>query len=243
MAVLKACREAGVKRFSPSEYAAGENQSIDLYAPKEEVWQAVRNSGLEYTRFNCGLFVRSAWQILDKYQGEHFTNTSMDFQMSILATGTPKPLTDVGRREGRRTGEEEALAGLRPWNFVINATAGTADFAADGTSKICWTDIRDIGIFVFKALDLEKWPEDLGMRGDVKSFKEVVEIFERMQRRTWLKKSNSIEEMEAQCVSDFSYILKRSRVLKVSRRLILTRSSTTRLASLLNAAGAWLAMS
>lgn len=173
IAVLTACKEAGVKRFAPSEYAGNSNDGIDLYAGKEEVWQATRKSGLEYTRFSCGLF------------------------MSLLATGTPKALTDVGRREGRKTGEEEALSGLRPWNYVVNMKGGTADYPEDGVAPMCWTDMRDIALFVFHALDLEKWPETLGMRGDVESFEDIVEITEKVQGRKWLTRSNSMAELES----------------------------------------------
>ncbi|KAF2213142.1 hypothetical protein CERZMDRAFT_96812 [Cercospora zeae-maydis SCOH1-5] len=80
----------------------------DIEVRLARVREVVQQSGLEYTRFECGLF------------------------MSTLATGTPKDVTEVGIREGRQSGEEEALAGLRPWNFVINIRAGTADFAGDG---------------------------------------------------------------------------------------------------------------
>ena len=173
LALIPACKEAGVKRFAPSEYAGDKYAGVDLYAGKGDVWEATRKSGLEYTRFSCGLFT------------------------SVLATGTPKPLTEVGQREGRKTGEEEALAGLRPWNYVVNLKAGTADYPGDGTAPMCITDMRDVALFVFRALDLETWPEDLGMRGDVKSFKELVEICERVQKRKWLTKHNSLEELAA----------------------------------------------
>ena len=173
LALLEACQEAGVRRFSPSEYAFGNNEGIDLYAGKARVWEATKQSGLEYTRFNCGLFI------------------------SALATGTPKPMTDVGRREGRKNGEDEALAGLRPWNYIINMKAGTADYPLDGTPQLCWTDIRDVAHFVFRALDLEQWPAEMGVRGDVKSFKEIVEIVERVQGRKFLTKNNSVEELSA----------------------------------------------
>jgi hypothetical protein len=172
LALIPACKEAGVKRFAPSEYAGNSNEGIDLYAGKKQVWEATKSSGLEYTSFSCGVF------------------------MSILATGTPKPLTEVGEREGRKTGEEEALAGLRPWNYVVNMKAGTGDFPGDGTAPLCFTDMRNISLFVYRALDLEKWPETLGMRGDVKSFKEIVEISEKIQGRKWLTKTNSVEELE-----------------------------------------------
>ncbi|KAK5164560.1 uncharacterized protein LTR77_009766 [Saxophila tyrrhenica] len=172
LALIDAATEAGVKRFAPSEYAGRDNVSVDLFAGKEVVWKAVRKSGMEYTRFSCGIF------------------------MSVLATGTPKPLTEIGKREGCETGEEEALAGLRPWNFVVNMKAGTADLPGDGTPELVFTDMRDVAHFVYRALDLETWPVELGMRGDVKSFKDVVGICEKLQGRKWLTKNNEIEEME-----------------------------------------------
>lgn len=127
---------------------------------------------MQYTRFSCGLF------------------------MSLLATGTPKPVTDVGRREGAKSGEEEALAGVRPWNFIINMTAGTADLPGDGSALVTWTDMRDIAYFVLYALDLETWPENLGMRGDVQSFRDIVKIAESVQKRRFLIREDSVEVMK-----------------------------------------------
>ena len=173
LALIPACQEAGVKRFAPSEYAGISNESIDLYAGKAEVWEATRKSGLEYTCFQCGLF------------------------MSLLATGTPKPLTELGRSEGCETGEQEALAGLRPWNYVVNLKAGTADYPGDGTAEFVLTDMRDVALFVFRALDLEHWPETMSMRGDVNSFRELVETVERVQGRKFLTRTNSLDELAA----------------------------------------------
>ena len=169
--LIKAAEEAGVKRWAPSEYAGKAYEGVDLYRPKAVVWEATQKSKLEYTRFSCGLF------------------------MSLIATGTPKPPTEVGKREGAKTGEEEALSGLRPWNFVVNIRAGTADFAGDGSAPMVWTDMRDIANFVWNALDMEKWPADLGMRGDVKSYTEIVAMFEEVQGCRWLTKENSYEDL------------------------------------------------
>ncbi|KAK4556712.1 hypothetical protein LTR86_006283 [Recurvomyces mirabilis] len=167
LALLAAAKEAGVKRFAPSEYAGISNEGIDLYAGKAEVWSACQavasETGMEVTTFQCGLF------------------------MSIFATGTPKPLTPIGLREGAITGEEEALAGLRPWSFVLNMKAGTADLPA---------------AFVYHALSLPRWPEVLGMRGDVKSFREMIAIVERVQGRRILMKDNTVAEMRAQVEED-----------------------------------------
>lgn len=177
-ALLAAAKEAGVKRFAPSEYAGKSYEGIDLYASKAKVWEAVQQSGLEYTRFSCGIF------------------------MSAFATGTPKPLTVVGEREGRTSGEEEALAGLRPWNFIVNMKAGTADLPGDGTQPVVFTEMRDIARFVFLALGLKQWPPELGMQGDVKSFREVVEMAEKVQGRKWLLKENSPEQLQQLAETD-----------------------------------------
>ncbi|KAK3678809.1 hypothetical protein LTR78_001262 [Recurvomyces mirabilis] len=182
LALLAAAKEAGVKRFAPSEYAGTSNEGIDLYAGKAEVWSACQavasKTGMEVTSFQCGLF------------------------MSIFATGTPKPPTPIGLREGAKTGEEEALAGLRPWSFVLNMKAGTADLPGHGTAPIVLTDMRDIATFVYHALSLPIWPEVLGMRGDVKSFREMIAIAERVQSRKILVQENTVAKMRAQAEED-----------------------------------------
>lgn len=175
--LLAAARVADVKRFAPSEYAGIGYEGIDLYSSsKAEIWTqclvAKQETGMEVARFNCGLF------------------------MSILATGTSKGITEVGRREGAETGEEEALAGLRPWNFVLNLRAGTADLPGDGSAKVAWTEMRDVATFMFHALSLPHWPENLNMRGDLRSFREVLEIVQRVQGRKFLVRENNVEEME-----------------------------------------------
>ncbi|KAM3423369.1 hypothetical protein BST61_g804 [Cercospora zeina] len=116
--------------------------------------------------------------------------------MSVLATGTPKDVTEIGIREGRRTGEEEALAGLRPWNFVINIRAGTADLAGDGSAEMVLMDTRDVAKFVWEALSAEKWEPVMGMRGDVTSFRELVEKLERVTWRKFLVRENAIDVLE-----------------------------------------------
>ncbi|KAF4550606.1 NmrA-like protein 1 [Elsinoe fawcettii] len=177
LALLIAAKEAGVKRFAPSEYAASTNEGIDAYAVKERVWQAGKSSGLEYTKFSCGLF------------------------LNILGTGTPKVPTEGS---WARTGEEEALGGLRPWDFVINKRQGTADVPGDGDAKMTLTSTEDVGRFVLRALDLEEWPEELGICGDVKSFNELVYLLEKAQGRKFLVKHNSVREMEDQIRKDES---------------------------------------
>lgn len=157
--LLEAAKETGVKRFAPSEYAHLHYNSIDLYQPKKVVWDAVQQSGLEYTKFACGLF------------------------MNCLSTGTPK-------------GETEALAGLRPWNFIINMKAGTADVPGDGNAKMAVTEINDVCRFIVASLDLDYWDEESGIVGESLSCNEIIETVEKVTGRKVLMKYNSMEEME-----------------------------------------------
>ncbi|RPB22282.1 NAD(P)-binding protein [Terfezia boudieri ATCC MYA-4762] len=57
--LLQAAKEAGVKRFAPSDWAYAEaaNDFIGVYHPKAEIWEAVKESGLQYTAFRPGLFL------------------------------------------------------------------------------------------------------------------------------------------------------------------------------------------
>jgi hypothetical protein len=169
LAMIAAAKEAGVKRFAPSEYFAVTNEGIDLYQGKAIVWDAVVVSGLEFTRFCCGIF------------------------MQLLGTGTPKPPSVGGTAN---TGEEEALARLRPWNYIINMKAGTADLPAHGNDAFVVTDMHDVARFVLRALDLPKWPETLGMRGDVKTWREILALAEKVQGRTFLVMENTLEDMQ-----------------------------------------------
>jgi hypothetical protein len=170
LALVAAAVEAGVQRFAPSEFALrGGGYGLALYAGKREVWDAVVASGMEYTRFSCGIF------------------------MGLLGTGTPKSVTPVGAAEGARSGEEEALGGLRPWNFVVNVKAGTADFPGDGRGEVVFTDTRDVARFVEAALGMEAWPEELGMRGDLMSWREMVAVLEEVQGRRFLVRENGVE--------------------------------------------------
>ena len=71
LAVIAASKEAGVKRFAPSEFAIKEYQDWDYYAGKIPVWEAAKASGMECTQFTCGIF------------------------MNYLGTGTPKEGTEA----------------------------------------------------------------------------------------------------------------------------------------------------
>jgi nucleoside-diphosphate-sugar epimerase len=173
LALVAAAKQAGVKRFAPSEFSLrGGGYDLDLYAGKREVWDAVVSSGMECTRFSCGIF------------------------MGFLGTGTPKGVSEVGRGEGARSGEEEALGGLRAWDFVVNVKNGTGDFPGDGRQAVTFTDTKDVARFVEAALGMEIWDEEMGMRGDVMDWRELVDVLEKVQGRKFLTRENEVGEME-----------------------------------------------
>ena len=165
LALIAAAKQVGVKRFAPSEYAVKEYGDWEFYAGKIPVWAATKASGMEYTRFTCGLF------------------------MNYLGTGTPN-------------GETEALGGLRPWTFVINMKAGTADLPGDGNTKLTFTRTQDAGKFVAAALDLDRWEEEMGMVGDIMSYNEVNDVIEKVTRRKMLAKENSEEDLKKMIKED-----------------------------------------
>lgn len=53
-ALIAAAKDARVKRCAQSEYALSMYDGLDFYAGKKVVWDALKESGLEYTRFSCG---------------------------------------------------------------------------------------------------------------------------------------------------------------------------------------------
>ena len=58
--LLQAAKEAGAKRFAPSEFATvrAANEHIEFYREvKNAVWKAAEESELEITAFTCGIFM------------------------------------------------------------------------------------------------------------------------------------------------------------------------------------------
>lgn len=103
--------------------------------------------------------------------------------LNSMVAGTPKNQT-------------EALGGLRPFNYVIDIPAGTADIPGDGKKPVKYTSTQDVGRFVAGSLDLEHWEPLSGMAGDNKTYDEVVEIAEKVTggKRKLLRRYTSPEE-------------------------------------------------
>jgi nucleoside-diphosphate-sugar epimerase len=141
LALLKAAEDAGVKRFVPSDWATDYYGSVNAYAAKTTVWNAVKASGLEYTRFINGIW------------------------MNLWGLGTPR-------------NEAEALSGYAGPPFLIDMKKRTALIPGDGSQKVVFTNMRDVGKFVAASLDLQHWDPDSRIVGDEKSYAEVVDLAE-----------------------------------------------------------------
>ncbi|KAL1955732.1 hypothetical protein VTO42DRAFT_8130 [Malbranchea cinnamomea] len=166
--LLHAAREAGVKRFAPSEWALGSraHDKADNDAAKIEVWREVeRSGGLEATRFVCGGF------------------------MNYLGIGCPGPRE---KREEALAGFREV-----PYLFNVAEGWAEIPLKEDGSyPRLTMTEIGDIGRFVAAALDLERWETEMPMAGDVLGFGEVVKLAEKVTGRRFRVKEVTKEQFQ-----------------------------------------------
>lgn len=158
LALLEAAKEAKVKRFAPSEWAVPAYDKVTYYKVKQGVWEAVKKSGLEYTRFSNGLW------------------------LNIWAADAPREEA-VGR------------SGYLGPPLIVDIKAGNASIPGDGSSRIAFTDMRDIGKYVTAALDFEKWDEDSFIVGEKLSINEFVEKVERITGKPLNKTYISLEDL------------------------------------------------
>lgn len=156
--LLRAAKEAGVKRFAPSEFGLGPlaDERVGLLALKGDVWDACQESGLEVARFNCGIF------------------------MNYLSMGC-----NFGGDEER---VQEALAGLNDVEVIWDLAGDKAEepLKCDGSSpRITLTDIWDVGKFVAGACELElgKWSGEMEMEGETIEVCKATELLEKYSGR------------------------------------------------------------
>ena len=184
LALLKATVEAGAKRFAPSEYGIGvlATPTVDAFIGSVRIWEACEEAaaagGLEWTRYECGLF------------------------MNYLGFGVPSH--GPGGRELR----EEALAGREKdgeWLYYPSTCRAELPVKADGTfPRITLTAIEDVGKFVAKSLDLSSgdWETTSYIVGETLGMDEVVQIAEKVMGKKWEVETLSPEELELRIESE-----------------------------------------
>ncbi len=107
-----------------------------------------------------------------KKSGLEYTFFENGVFLNYLGTGTP------------------GLGYMRPLHFIVNLEEWSAKLPEDGKAKIVFTHGEDVGAFVAASLDLQKWPEVSRMAGDVKSYKEIVELLETVTGTSALDHAN-----------------------------------------------------
>lgn len=182
ISLLNAAKEAGVKRFAPSEFGIGvlATPAIDALSGNVAVWEACeeacRDGEMEWTRFECGLF------------------------MNYLGFGVPER---PGEEEGRAGLREEALGGRErdgEWFYYTTRCSAELPVKTDGTfPRMTLTAVEDIGKFVAKSLDLPPggWETTSYMVGETVRVDEVVRIAEQVMGKKWEVETVSPEELEA----------------------------------------------
>jgi hypothetical protein len=177
--LLNAATEAGVKRFAPSEFGLGVQGTplLEGLAGNVGVWKACEASGIEWMRFECGLF------------------------MNYLGFGVPKA-SGTGDEEGKK--REEALGGREGEGeqfWYVTERRAELPVTADGRfPHVTLTAMEDVGRFVAASLELPEgaWESTGYMVGETVRMDEVVRIAERvLEGGKWDVRSVTAEELEA----------------------------------------------
>jgi uncharacterized protein YbjT (DUF2867 family) len=155
IALLNAAKEAGVKRFAPSEFGIGVKGTPQVtgLAGSLDVWKACEESGLEWTRFECGLFLNYlGFAVTDDRREEALGGREKDGEWLFYPS------------------QRRAELPLKP-----NGTF----------PRITVTAVEDIGKFVAKSLALDPWENVYNMVGDTLPMDEVVRAAENAMGQEW----------------------------------------------------------
>jgi uncharacterized protein YbjT (DUF2867 family) len=106
--------------------------------------------------------------------GLEYTRFINGLWMNIWGLGAPR-------------NETEALAGYSGPPFLIDLKARSALIPGNGSQKVAFTNMRDIGKFVAASLDLPHWEPDSRIVGDKLSYEEVVTLAERITGHSFEK--------------------------------------------------------
>jgi hypothetical protein len=178
IALLNAAKDARAKRFAPSEFGVGDRATphIDALKGNQRVWKACEDSGLEWTRYENGIF------------------------MNYLGFATKE---DV---------RAEALAGREvesEWCYYVTKQRAEIPVKEDGSfPQISMTSVEDVGKFVAKSLDLEKWEPTSSMVGQTLRMDEVVHIAEKVLGCRWEVVRVPVADMEKKAAEEKDSIKK-----------------------------------
>jgi len=144
-----------VYRFSPSELSVDSEtvDSVTLYVKKRPILKRLRD--VKLTRSQAGVVFES-------------TKFVTGLAMNYLVSGNPK------------SNGVDALGHMPPLGFVFDTAKGIAEIPGDGSALLWTTRIQEMGDFVAHATQLDVWPEQMELVGDIRSLNEVKELLEQV---------------------------------------------------------------
>ncbi|KAF5339053.1 hypothetical protein D9758_014107 [Tetrapyrgos nigripes] len=164
-----ALRVPSVHRFAPSEFAPDSERlvSASLYRMKHPILKSLREAKAQ----RPGKF--------------EFTKFICGIFMNYLGFGNTKP--DGLKAHGH----------MPAFPYIVDSSKQSADVPGDGSTKVWWTTAEDVGRFVAAATQLETWPEESTMTGDVLTFNETIQLAEKITGKKFEIKNNTREDIQA----------------------------------------------
>lgn len=158
MELLKASIQQGVRRFAPAEF-----EGLPSRRPTDDPLD--RNSSKRNIRL---------W--LDHYKGQN------RIESTIFSCGVLYERFGPGGLRAHRLGLNSHLDG--EGDFIVNVRNMTANAPVyDNNNQpnvtICVTAAEDVARFVVKALDLNRWPEEMTMVGERMTVLDLLRCVER----------------------------------------------------------------
>lgn len=142
--LLDAAVRVGIKRFVPSEWSVGPigSAQVTLFAvAKPPVWEACEKSGMEWSRFNVGVFMN--------YLGIGSSDDDEEATAGVDRSG------DMPSKDG---------------TILVSLGSAMAEIplTEDGQiPRVHLSEMNNIGEFVAAALELDKWERDMNIVGSI----------------------------------------------------------------------------
>ena len=159
--LIKAAISARVRRFAPAEFEGlpqlrPTTGPLDRGRAQARNWLSHYSQNIQSTTFVCGVLY------------ERFLPGGL-------------------RQFGTAVNSPMGLEG----SYIMNCTSMYAEAPAFDSNNvanvtICLTAARDVGRFVTKAIDMPEWPEELRMRGERVTVKNLGELVQQLKGRTHL---------------------------------------------------------
>ncbi|KAK7061071.1 hypothetical protein VNI00_000806 [Paramarasmius palmivorus] len=120
--------------------------------------------------------------------------TRSDFEFTVFVCGG---LTNYLGYGNAKPDGKKAHGHLREHPFILDLSKATVEVPGDGNATYAWTTAEDVGRFTAAATQLEAWPEELSMAGDLISTNKLIEIAESITGKEFVVKYLTEEDILA----------------------------------------------